>query len=144
MLLHPLLSFHKLVDGLAQIVDGIQIPGGHREAGETPLDTARRELYEETGAVRAEFTPVCVYGVKRDSGTRYGMLYFAVITELGGIPADSEIAEIRLTDALPQNLTYPAIQPHLYREVQGFLNRRTAANGNITYQDLSYHNTLTL
>ncbi len=108
--------------------DTWEIPGGHREAGETPLDTARRELYEETGAVQAEFTPVCVYGVKRDSGTRYGMLYFAVITELGDIPADSEIAEIRLTDALPQNLTYPAIQPHLYREVQGFLNRRTAAD----------------
>ena len=108
--------------------DTWEIPGGHREAGETPLETARRELYEETGAVRADFTPVCVYGVKRDTGMRFGMLYFAVITEMGDIPASSEIAEITLSDALPRRLTYPAIQPHLYREVQGYLNRRTAAD----------------
>lgn len=108
--------------------DTWEIPGGHRETGETPQETARRELYEETGAAQAEFTPICVYGVKRESGTRFGMLYFAVITELGDIPASSEIAEITLTDALPRRLTYPAIQPHLYREVQGYLNRRTAAD----------------
>lgn len=108
--------------------DTWEIPGGHRETDETPQETARRELYEETGAVQAEFTPICVYGVKRESDTRFGMLYFAVITELGDIPASSEIAEITLTDALPRRLTYPAIQPHLYREVQGYLNRRTAAD----------------
>lgn len=108
--------------------DTWEIPGGHREAGEAPLDTACRELYEETGATQADFTPVCVYGVKRESGTRYGMLYFAVITAMEALPAGSEIAEVRLSHTLPRCLTYPEIQPHLYRRVQGFLNVRTAAD----------------
>lgn len=30
--------------------DTWEIPGGHREPGEIIIDTARRELYEETGA----------------------------------------------------------------------------------------------
>lgn len=31
--------------------DTYEIPGGHREPGETILETAKRELHEETGAV---------------------------------------------------------------------------------------------
>ena len=32
--------------------DTYEIPGGHREAGETILEAAKRELYEETGAIK--------------------------------------------------------------------------------------------
>ena len=41
----------------------LEVPGGHREPGEEILNTAKRELYEETGAIDFTIEPVCVYSV---------------------------------------------------------------------------------
>ena len=43
--------------------DTYEVPGGHREPGETVLEAARRELQEETGAVEFDIKPICVYSV---------------------------------------------------------------------------------
>lgn len=91
-----------------------EIPGGHREAGEEISKTAQRELWEETGAVSAVLNPLTVYAVTRDEQTTYGMLYYAGIRELGSLPEGTEISEICISDGLPEALTYPAIQPHLF------------------------------
>lgn len=96
-----------------------EIPGGHREAGENISDTARRELYEETGAVRYDIFPVCVYSVDRDGTETFGMLYFSEIYELEA-ELHSEIECIRLFDDLPEELTYPDIQPFLFDKVRSF------------------------
>lgn len=99
-----------------------EIPGGHREPGETPLDAARRELWEETGAAEADISPVCFY-----SYNKLGMLFFAEIQKLDTLPQSSEIAEIRLFDYLPDSLTYPHIQPDLFQRVQAWLNIQSGA-----------------
>lgn len=44
--------------------DTYEIPGGHREDGETILEAAKRELMEETGAIEFSISTVCVYSVK--------------------------------------------------------------------------------
>lgn len=97
--------------------DTWEVPGGHREKGEAIDFAARRELYEETGAVKYELSPVCAYSVTgsiNEGEERFGMLYFAEIEELGPLPP-FEIAEIRLFDRIPDRLTYPEIQPALFR-----------------------------
>ncbi len=104
-----------------------EIPGGHREPGEAISETARRELWEETGTTDADIRPVCVYSVNRDGVPSYGMLCFAEATHLESIPESSEIAQVLPFERMPENLTYPDIQPHLYKKVQGWLNVQSGA-----------------
>lgn len=99
-----------------------ELPGGHREPGETPLAAARRELYEETGALDADIHIVGCYKLNN-----YGLLCFAAVKNLGAIPANSEIADIRLTDTRPDELTYSA-HAQLFYWVQGWLNMQTNAD----------------
>ena len=95
-----------------------EVPGGHREQGENIEETARRELYEETGAARFRLTPVCVYGVRGANGeTTFGMLYFAEVQEFFALP-DFEMERIDFFDGIPGELTYPDLYPALLRKVQ--------------------------
>ncbi len=98
-----------------------EVPGGHREDNESILDSAKRELHEETGAIEFEIKPVCVYSVTgknrvNETGDElFGMLYFADIKSFKQ-ELHSEIEKIELFDELPTSWTYPLIQPILIQE----------------------------
>lgn len=101
--------------------DTYECPGGRREYGESVLGCAKRELYEETGAVDFDIIPICVYSVTgktrvNESGEEsFGMLYYADIKQFE-TELHSEIESIELFDGLPEKWTYPLIQPLLIEE----------------------------
>jgi len=98
-----------------------EIAGGHIEKGETSFEAAGRELAEETGALRFNLDCVATYSVTIDGETGWGRLYLADVFEIGPVPDFSEIAEITLSDHLPENLTHPDIQPHLFKKTVEYL-----------------------
>jgi 8-oxo-dGTP diphosphatase len=83
------------------------------------MEAAKRELFEETGALDYEIEPLCDYWAcdepheTRDIGWANGAVFFAKIRSIGDMP-DSEMERIQLFDALPDNLTYPGITPVLF------------------------------
>lgn len=99
-----------------------EIPGGHREENEHILTTAKRELFEETGAIKFSIDPVCVYSVtgknrvNQTGEETFGMLYYADIEMFDEKNLHSEIESVHLFDKLPTAWTYPLIQPQLIQE----------------------------
>ena len=91
--------------------------GGHIEPGETPMQAAGRELYEESGVRNAELYPVCDYYGYDSCSHANGMVFLAVIRSLGTLP-ESEMKETALFTAIPGNLTYPDVSPRLYAQAE--------------------------
>lgn len=106
--------------------DTYEIPGGHREKGESIIATAKRELIEKTGAIDFKIESICVYSVTgknrvNETGEEtFGMLYYA---DIGSFSKElySEIERVELFEKLPERWTYPLIQPVLINE---FIRRK--------------------
>ena len=103
--------------------ESYEVPGGRREYGETIVETAKRELMEETGAVKFNIEPICAYSVKgktrvnkNDEDESFGMLFIADVFSFEEL--HSEIEKILITDTLIENWTYPLIQPKLIEEAK--------------------------
>ena len=90
-----------------------------RNGGSQSPDRWLRELRNnQTGAIKFEIKPICVYSVTgktrvNDTGEEtFGLLCFAEITEFAK-ELHSEMEKVVLMDDLPENWTYPLIQPKL-------------------------------
>ena len=82
-------------------------PGGHVESGETPMEAAKRELFEETGINDCTIIPLWDYKYiwKNGNGQNNGRVFYAKAHSLGQLP-DSEMERIDLFDTVPENYTY--------------------------------------
>ena len=82
--------------------------------GESPLEAARRELFEETGAIDFEIEPLCDYFIKGEQNGWFfegnGQVYFATVHALSELPTESEMGKIGFFDSLPEALTYPLLR----------------------------------
>ncbi len=89
--------------------------GGHIEQGETPIEAAKRELHEETGAIDFEIESICDYWAcdepheTKNIAWSNGQVFLARVHKIGKIPQDSEMECIDFFETFPQNLTYPDI-----------------------------------
>lgn len=89
---------------------------------ENIIDTAKRELQEETGAIDFNIEPIVVYSVTRKDSVNsnehetFGMLFYAEVHSLKDT-LENEIEQIEFFNKIPVNLTYPEIQPYLYNKV---------------------------
>ena len=90
-----------------------EMPAGHIEPGEEPDRAARRELYEETGAVNFSLEVISDYSVELNRKLAFGRLYYAEVKEMEPLP-EHEIEEIKFSQELPSQLTYPEVQTLLF------------------------------
>ena len=88
-----------------------ELPGGHIEKGEDWLAAAKREMFEETGTIKASYEPICLYSI-----STYAMLCYVEIEEMSTLP-DSEIEKVEFFDKEPINLTYPEAHSLFYKTV---------------------------
>lgn len=99
-----------------------EFPGGHIENDETLLEGAKRELYEETGAVAQTLNVVCYFVRHSDSATENIGVFFASIDKIYKLPK-SEMEEVCLFDKLPENLSYPETYSKLLPEILKYLEQ---------------------
>lgn len=108
-----------------------EIPGGRREPEEDIFKTAERELVEETGASQYEIEPLYVYSVQVKGEKSYGLLCYSRVSAFDK-PLTLEICEIKAFSNLPNDLTYPLIQPILFKKIVEYLaqnKQNSLANG---------------
>ena len=93
--------------------------GGHIEPGESAGQAAQRELWEESGTMRATLTPLFSYWAGEENGSgASGGVFLAEIEERGDLPPAFEMEEVCAFSSLPENLSYPAITPILFQEAK--------------------------
>lgn len=85
---------------------GWEFPAGIREKGETPLECAIRESFEETGAILKNVKKLGYYTVKIGSKKFKYAIFFSGVERFEPKPIWSETDLVKLFTELPDNISY--------------------------------------
>ena len=82
--------------------------GGRVEKDESPLAAAKRELFEETGAIDFDIVPIRDYERFLEDGTFYNnnREYFVNVYKFSDLPDGSEMEKIGFFDEIPDDFRY--------------------------------------
>jgi len=100
--------------------NGWEIPGGHIEENESWEEAARREMYEETGAININIEPICIYKIND-----FGILTYCEILEIGELPKEYEMEKVLFSNTLPQNLTFKESSKIFFDKVRSIKEKDT-------------------
>jgi 8-oxo-dGTP diphosphatase len=107
--------------------DTWECPGGHVEKGETPLEAAKRELFEESGAIDYTIAEICDYSILINDVPTMVRLFYSEIESYSN-KLFHEIETVKSFREIPKNLTYPIIHPILVDEVNRRLDEKYDRN----------------
>jgi 8-oxo-dGTP diphosphatase len=99
-----------------------ELPAGHIEKDEQALEAAKRELYEETGTVKADIRVLNDYSVTIRGRVSFGRIFFAAVEKRGPLP-ESEIGEIMVAENTPQPATYPEAHKVFVRLLEKYIRQ---------------------
>lgn len=97
-----------------------ELPWWHREVWESILDWAKRELFEETGALEYEIEHVGYWSLVNSKWEKsFWSVFFTEIFKFWKIP-ESEIAKVDFFDTIPEHVTYPNVHPLIHEMVVAY------------------------
>ncbi len=104
---HPLAGSFAIIEMEGEYLLGYnslrqqwELPAGKREENETPLECAKRELFEETGQIIESLQLIGVARVKnlKTKAEKFNPIYFSTIYSLMPFTQNEETTEVKLWD----------------------------------------------
>ena len=85
---------------------GWEFPAGRREENETAVECAKRETFEETGAILSEAIPLGYYLVSKHNNVFKTAIFMSDVDKFEPKPHWSETDLVKLFEELPKNISY--------------------------------------